>query len=165
MFGFLQAQALSGALLSIAILVAARNPAPAPAWSDFAAALVLVIAIGGEALADRQLKRFKLSPSNKGKVCDVGLWGWSRHPNYFFEWTLWLAWPVMAIGPAAQWPWGFLALIGPAFMLVLLTRVSGVPPLEASMKRSRGKAFEDYQARVSAFFPVPPRDLATGSPA
>lgn len=162
MFGFLQAQAISGALLALAILVAARNPAPGLAWSDLAAALILLGAIAGEGLADAQLARFKAYPPNKGKVCDVGLWGWSRHPNYFFEWTLWLAWPVMAIGPdplatATVWPWGGLALIGPAFMAWLLIKVSGVPPLEAAMLKSRGQTYADYQARVSVFFPLPPK--------
>ena len=157
MFGFLQAQALSGALLALALLVAARNPAEGLVWSDFLAVIILVLAIAGESLADAQLKAFKADPSNKGKVCDVGLWAWSRHPNYFFEWTLWLAWPVMALGPDGRWPWGLLALIGPAFMALLLIRVSGVPPLEAAMLRSRGKAYADYQDRVSAFFPMPPK--------
>lgn len=158
MFGFLQAQALSGALLSVAVLVAARNPAVGIVWSDLAAAAILALAIGGESLADAQLSRFKADPANKGKVCDLGLWGWSRHPNYFFEWTLWLAWPVMAIGPDGSWPWGWLALIGPAFMALLLIKVSGVPPLEAAMLRSRGEAFRRYQARVSPFFPLPPKE-------
>ncbi|MBI1406878.1 MAG: DUF1295 domain-containing protein [Caulobacter sp.] len=160
MFGFLQAQAVSGALLALAILVAARNPAPGLVWSDLAAIAILLCAIAGESLADRQLAKFKTYPPNRGKVCDVGLWGWSRHPNYFFEWVLWLAWPVMAIGPSplsGAWPWGWLALIGPAFMAWLLIKVSGVPPLEAAMLKSRGQAYADYQARVSAFIPLPPK--------
>lgn len=158
MFGFLQAQALAGALLCLAILVAARNPAPGLAWSDLVAGLILAGGIAGESLADAQLSRFKADPANKGKVCDVGLWGWSRHPNYFFEWTIWLAWPVMALGTSlTDWPWGWLALIGPAFMAWLLIKVSGVPPLEQAMLKSRGKAYADYQARVSSFFPLPPK--------
>jgi steroid 5-alpha reductase family enzyme len=157
MFGFLQAQALSGALLAVAILVAARNPAEGLVWSDALAAVILLTAIGGEALADSQLKQFKADPANRGKVCDAGLWGWSRHPNYFFEWVLWLAWPVMALGPDLSWTWGWLALLGPAFMAFLLIRVSGVPPLEAAMLRSRGQAYADYQLRVSVFVPLPPK--------
>ena len=158
MFGFLQAQAVSGGLLCLAILVAARNPAPGLAWSDIAAGLIRAGGIAGESLADAQLARFRSYPPNKGKVCDVGLWGWSRHPNYFFEWTIWLAWPVMALGTSlTTWPWGWLALIGPAFMAYLLIKVSGVPPLEEAMLKSRGKAYADYQARVSPFFPFPPK--------
>jgi steroid 5-alpha reductase family enzyme len=157
MFGFLQAQAVSGALLCLAILVAARNPEPGLVWSDVLAGLILAGGIVGEGIADSQLARFKADPGNKGKVCDAGLWGWSRHPNYFFEWVVWLAWPVMAIGPDASWAWGWLALAGPAFMAFLLIKVSGVPPLEAAMLKSRGQAYADYQARVSVFFPLPPR--------
>jgi steroid 5-alpha reductase family enzyme len=162
MFGFLQAQALSGALLSVAILVAARNPASGLVWSDMAAGLILFIAIFGESLADRQLARFRADPLNHGKVCRVGLWGWSRHPNYFFEWLLWLALPIMAIGPAGSWPWGWLALVGPGFMAWLLIRVSGIPPLEQAMRRSRGQAYRDYQSQVSAFLPWPPRTNRPG---
>lgn len=154
MLGFLQIQAASGALLALAVLVAARRPGPL-GWQDVAGVVLMLVAIGGEALADAQLKRFKADPANHGKVCDAGLWGWSRHPNYFFEWLVWLAWPVIAIG--AGWPWGWLALIGPAFMALLLIKLSGVPPLEAAMLRSRGEAYRAYQRRVSVFVPLPPR--------
>ena len=157
MFGFLQAQALSGALLAASILLAARNPHGGLAWSDLAGIVVLAVGIAGESLADRQLARFKADPGNRGKICQVGLWGWSRHPNYFFEWVIWLAWPLIAIGPSGAWLPGWLALLGPAFMAFLLIRVSGVPPLEAAMIKSRGQAYLDYQKRVSSFFPLPPK--------
>lgn len=159
MFGFLQTQALAGALLALAVLAAARNPAPGLGWQDVAGAALMLGAIFGEGLADAQLARWKRDPANRGGVCQAGLWGWSRHPNYFFEWLVWLAWPLIAIAPGH--PWGWSALVGPAFMLLLLTRVSGLPPLEAAMLRSRGDAWRDYQRRVSAFVPLPPRkDLA-----
>ncbi|MGI9170371.1 MAG: DUF1295 domain-containing protein [Caulobacteraceae bacterium] len=154
---FLQIQAAAAAALALSMLVAARNPAPAPRWSDFAGAAILATAIAGEGLADRQLSRFKRYPPNRGAICEVGLWSWSRHPNYFFEWLGWLAWPLMAIDLAGGWPWGWLALIGPVLMFGLLRFVSGVPPTEAAMARSRGAAFADYQARVSPFFPWPPK--------
>ena len=63
----------------------------------------------------------------------------------------------MAIGPSGGWPWGWLALVGPGFMAWLLIRVSGIPPLEQAMLGSRGQAYRDYQAQVSAFLPWPPR--------
>jgi steroid 5-alpha reductase family enzyme len=154
MFSFLQVQAASAALLALAVLVAARRPGPL-GWQDAAGVALMVLALAGETLADAQLARFKADPANHGKVCDVGLWGWSRHPNYFFEWLVWLAWPVIAIG--LSWPFGWLALIGPAFMALLLIRMSGVPPLEAAMIRSRGEAYRAYQRRVSVFVPLPPR--------
>lgn len=154
MFGFLQVQALSGALLAVAVMVAAHRPGPL-GWQDAAGVALMLLAIGGEGLADAQLARFKADPANHGRVCDAGLWGWSRHPNYFFEWLVWMAWPVIAIG--AAWPWGWLALVGPAFMALLLIKGSGVPPLEAAMLRSRGEAYRAYQRRVSVFVPLPPR--------
>ena len=166
LFGFLQIQAGAAFLLVLSIFVAARNPAPVFAWSDYAGALVLLVAVIGEGVADRQLTAFRRDKSNRGKVCEAGLWSVSRHPNYFFEWLGWCAYAVIAIGPTAGfasgtssgWPWGWLALTGPAFMYWLLVHASGIPPLEAHMQRSRGKAFEDYQRRVSAFWPLPAKN-------
>lgn len=158
MFSFLQIQALSAALLALSVLAAARRPGDFGV-TDVLGALVLGGAIAGEAVADAQLARFKANPDNKGKVCDTGLWAWSRHPNYFFEWLGWLAYPLIAIDFSGEWPLGFLALTGPVFMFVLLRYVSGVPPLEAAMAASRGPAFEAYRLRVPPFFPQPPKPL------
>ena len=101
------------------------------------------------------MQRFRRDPASKGRVCEIGLWAWSRHPNYFFEWFGWLAYPVIALDPARPLTW--LSLTAPLVMFLLLTRVSGVPPLEEAMIRSRGDAYRAYQARVSAFFPLPPK--------
>jgi steroid 5-alpha reductase family enzyme len=116
---------------------------------------VALVALGGEAVADRQLRGFRTDPGNRNRICDQGLWGWSRHPNYFFEWLHWCAYPLLAIA-AGWWP-ATLALIGPTLMYWLLVHVSGIPPLEAQMLRSRGEAYRDYQRRVSGFFPRAPR--------
>ena len=94
-------------------------------------------------------------PKNKSKICDVGLWGCSRHPNYFFEWLVWVALAIIAIAPVGHYPWGWFGLAAPVLMYVLLVHVSGIPPLEAHMLRSRGDAFRLYQARVNAFWPGP----------
>ncbi len=156
LFWFLQIQAVAAALLALSMLLAAHNPAVFPRASDLAAIAVLAIAIAGEGVADAQLRRFKSDPANKGRVCDVGLWAWSRHPNYFFEWFGWLAYPLLAID-LGGWAWGWLALTGPAFMYWLLVYVSGIPLLERQMLQSRGDAYRAYQARVSAFFLLPPK--------
>jgi steroid 5-alpha reductase family enzyme len=153
LFIFLQVQAAAAALLGLSMTLAAHNPAPWPRFLDFAGIAVLLIAVAGEGVADEQLRRFKANPANKGRVCDTGLWSWSRHPNYFFEWLGWIAYPLLAIG--TDWAWGWLALSGPAFMYFLLVHVSGIPLLEQQMLKSRGDAFRAYQARVSAFFPLP----------
>ncbi len=163
LFWFLQIQALAAFLLVLSIFVAARGVAPFPGLGDFVGIATLVVAIVGEAIADAQLARFRADPDNRARVCDVGLWGVSRHPNYFFEWLGWVAYPVMAIGLPPADPYGLVALIGPAFVFWLLVHVSGVPPLEAHMSRSRGEAFGHYQRRVNVFFPGPTREGAATS--
>jgi steroid 5-alpha reductase family enzyme len=162
LFVFLEVQALCSVLLGLAILLAARNPASGLRPLDLAGAAVLVIAICGEGIADRQLARFKSDPANRGRICDAGLWGWSRHPNYFFEWFGWLAYPLFAIEFGGSYPWGWLAFFGPALMYTLLVYVSGIPPVEEAMLRSRGDAYRAYQRRTNAFFPGPPRAPAPG---
>ena len=158
MFWFLQIQALVGIPLVMSMFVAAHRPGSGLNMWDAVAILVMAVAICGEGLADRQLNRFKSNPANKGGINDVGLWKWSRHPNYFFEAFGWLAYPLIAIDLTGQYPWGFLALAGPACMYWLLVYVSGIPPLEEHMLRSRGEAFRAYQRRTNAFFPGPSRD-------
>lgn len=157
MFWLCQKQAAVTIPLVLSVLLAAQNPLPGQRIQDFLGIAVLACAIAGEGLADYQLRRFASDPGHKGKVCDVGLWRWSRHPNYFFEWFGWLAYPLLAIDLTGQYAWGWLALGGPLSMYWLLVYVSGIPPLEKHMLESRGDAFRDYQARTSAFFPAPPR--------
>jgi steroid 5-alpha reductase family enzyme len=154
MFGLLQIQALFAFLPALSMLLAARNPDPDLRWLDVAALVVLAIALVGETAADRQMEQFRADPANKGQVCDTGLWRYSRHPNYFFEWLSWMAYPLFAID--AAWPWGWLGFVGPAVMYWLLVYVSGIPPLEQQMLKTRPDAFRAYMARTNAFFPGPP---------
>ncbi len=156
LFWFLQIQAAAAALLALSMLLAARNPAPLSSL-DAVACSVALIAIAGEAIADRQLRQFRADPAHRDDVCNVGIWGWSRHPNYFFEWLGWVAYPLFAIDPSGEYNWGWLAISAPLFMYGLLVHLSGIPPLEQHMLRSRGATFQKYQAHVSAFFPIPPR--------
>ena len=156
-FLFLQIQALCGLGLVVTVFVAAHRPGAAPSFADIAGVALLIAAVAGEGIADYQLRRFSADPANRGRVCDVGLWGWSRHPNYFFEWLAWLAYPIIAVDLSGGWWQGWLAFIGPAMMYWLLVYASGIPPLEAHMLKSRGDAFRAYVRRTSAFFPLPPR--------
>lgn len=149
-------QAAITTLLMISVAIAAHRQVVGLDGRDLAAALVMLIAIGGESLADWQLARFKRSNPPQGAINDRGLWGWSRHPNYFFEWFGWLAWPVMALDPARPITW--LTMLAPAVMYGVLRFITGVPPLEATMLASRGEAFRAYQRRTSAFIPLPPKD-------
>jgi len=156
MFVFMQNQGIGSIVFPLSILIAARNPAPGLRATDWLGAAILVIAIIGESLADRQMRRFKAAPTNRGKVCDVGLWSWSRHPNYFFEWLGWFAYPVIAMDFSGAYPWGVLALSAPALMYWVLNHGTGTPHLERHMARSRGEAWQHYRARTNAFIPLPP---------
>ncbi len=157
MFGVLIIQAPATALLSISVLLAARDPHPALRVADIVGALILAGSIAGEGLADRQMKAFKADAANKGKVCDAGLWAWSRHPNYMFEALGWIAYPVIALDPSR--PWTLLSFVAPVVMFGILRFATGVPPLEAAMVKSKGEAYRNYQARVSAFLPRPPKKV------
>jgi steroid 5-alpha reductase family enzyme len=159
LFWFLQIQALAAFALVVSVGIAAHNPAPGIGPLDIFGAFVLIAAIFAESVADTQLKQFTSVKANKGKICDAGLWSWSRHPNYFFEWLGWLAYPLIAINLGGGYPWGFAALSGPLIMFWLLRYVSGVPPLETHMVKKHGGNFHAYQERVSAFFPRPPKPL------
>lgn len=154
MFFFLQNQAFGSIPLVFAIFVAAHFPHASLRPQDYLGALILFIGIAGEAVADAKLKAFRDKPDNKGGVCDVGLWRWSRHPNYFFEWFCWLAYPVIAL--SFDYAWGWTALLAPVFMYWILVYVTGIPPLEEQMLRSRGDLYRAYQSRTSKFFLLPP---------
>lgn len=155
LFWFLQIQAACALVLALAVLAAAGNPAPGLRIVDLLGAALLLVAVIGEGVADRQMESFRHDPANRGRINDRGLWGSSRHPNYFFEWLGWCAYPVIAIDLSGAYPWGWAALAAPALIYVLLVHVSGIPPLEAHLLRSRGDAFRAYQARVNAFWPGP----------
>jgi steroid 5-alpha reductase family enzyme len=154
MFGFLQIQALAATTLTLSFVVTARNPAPLGA-TDIVGLMLFAVGIIGGGLADAQLARFRRDPPYSGALCDTGLWRYSRHPNYFFEIVAWCSWPMLGITPS--YAWGWLALSGPALMFWLLVFVSGIPPLEEAMLRSRGEAYRAYQARTRALLPLPKR--------
>jgi steroid 5-alpha reductase family enzyme len=105
--------------------------------------LVWVFGFAFEVIADSQKDRFAADPDNKGKFIQTGLWSHSRHPNYFGEITLWVGVAVIALPVLQGWQW--VALISPLFVALLLTRVSGVPLLEAKADKKWGGQ-EDYEA-------------------
>jgi steroid 5-alpha reductase family enzyme len=155
MFGFFQLQAGSIVLLGVAFFIVSLNPSPRLHPLEIAGAILWLLALAGESLADRQLAAFKHDPANRGKVCDAGLWRYSRHPNYFFEWLIWVAYFVVALAS----PFGWVAVIGPASILYLLLRVTGIPLTEEQSLRSRGDAYRRYQQTTSAFVPWFPKKL------
>lgn len=160
-FFFFQFQALLAVALSVPFLWPVLDPRPGIGLLAWVGAGLALVSIVGETLADAQLRRFKSSPVHKGQVCRVGLWGVSRHPNYFFEWLIWVAFAVMAWSS----PWGWTALACPALMLYFLLRVTGIPLTEAQSLRSRGEAYARYQQEVSAFVPWFSSNRAPDGPA
>jgi len=152
-FVFFQMQALVVALFALPFATVATRASDPSGWQVLAAALAWMLAVGGESLADFQLAHFRAKPGNRGRSCRDGLWAWSRHPNYFFEWLHWFTYLLLALGSAQWW----LALSGPVLMLLFLYRVSGIPWTEAQSLRSRGEDYRRYQREVSAFFPLPPK--------
>jgi len=156
-FWFFQAQALLAVLLSLAVLVPASATQP-EAWRalDLVGLVVFAISIVGEAISDRQLHAWRRNPDNRGVTCRAGLWRYSRHPNYFFEWLHWFAYPLMAVGL----PWGWTLWLAPVAMYVFVVRVTGIPPTERQSIRSRGDDYRAYQRTTNAFFPGPPRSDA-----
>jgi steroid 5-alpha reductase family enzyme len=106
-----------------------------------------------EAIADQQLSHFKQQPKNKGKVCKNGLWAYSRHPNYFFEWLQWLGYYLFAVAS----PGGWLTLYSPLLMLFFLTKMTGVAATEAQALKTKGEAYRLYQQTTSPFIPWFPK--------
>ena len=148
-FFFFEFQALLDAVLSLPFLFAATNATPVISWIEYLGVALWAVSIGGEAAADAQLNAFKKNAANKGKTCRVGLWNYSRHPNYFFEWFIWIAWLIFALGS----PNGWIAILCPALMLWFLFKITGIPATEAQALRSRGEDYRQYQQTTSAFVP------------
>lgn len=146
-------QGLLDLLLAWPFLAASVDPAPTMHVLTWLGAGVAVLGMLGESLADAQLRSFKAEPRNRGQVCRVGLWGWSRHPNYFFDWLVWCGFALLGLAS----PLGWIGLVAPALMLYFLTRVTGIAATEAHAVQSRGEAYRQYQREVSAFVPLPPR--------
>lgn len=152
--GFFLAQALLAIVLSTPFWLAATDRVPllgsdVHAITDLAALVLFVVALTGESIADRQLHAFANDPANAGRTCRRGLWRYSRHPNYFFEWLVWCSFATFALGT----PYGAIGLLSPAIMLWLITFVTGIPPAEARSLERRGADYLEYQRTTSAFVP------------
>ena len=153
MFWFFQFQNLFTLMLSASAFLPLAFRADAPPIACFvAAAAIWIASVVGEGIADAQLERFRTDPANKGEVCRVGLWRYSRHPNYFFECLHWFAYAVLAWGM----PWGWVTLGAPLVMAFLLMKLSGMPMMEAEMMR-RKPAYAEYVRTTSALIPWPPK--------
>jgi steroid 5-alpha reductase family enzyme len=153
MLFFFWFQGLSNVALSVPVLIASRNATPRLHPLEIAGAMLFVVSVIGEAIADAQLRRFRADPANKGRVMNAGLWRLSRHPNYFFEWLVWIAWLVVALAS----PHGWIVAYCPLLMLWFLYKVTGIPATEAHSLQSKGDAYRRYQQTTSAFIPWFPK--------
>jgi steroid 5-alpha reductase family enzyme len=135
---FFQAQALAAALLSLPFLLTAFDEDDGLGPLEWAGVVLWAFAAALEAVADRQLEAFKADPANRGKTMRYGLWRYSRHPNYFFQWLSWVAYALIALAA----PYGWIGLSAPLAMLLLVVFVTGIPPAEEQALRSRG---DDYR--------------------
>ncbi|WP_146907353.1 DUF1295 domain-containing protein [Arenimonas daejeonensis] len=148
-FGFFQFQALLVVLFALPFTAVAANPDRGQ-WGWWTAAVLMWIAsVVGEAVADRQLARFRADPRNRGKTCREGFWRYSRHPNYFFEWLHWFTYVLLAVGAPNPW----LAFAGPVVMYVFVRWISGVPFTEQQALRTRGEDYRRYQQSTPILFP------------
>ena len=145
---FFELQAVLVVILSLPFLFTAFNPNPLIPI-EYVGLAISFLSICGESLADVQLMRFKRDPANRGKVCQSGLWRYSRHPNYFFEALTWAGFALFAQGS----PHGWIALSSPLLMLYILLRVTGIPLTEQYAVKNKGEAYREYQRTTNAFIP------------
>jgi len=156
-FLFFQAQALLVLLFALPFMAVAANPIAGMSPWTVVGVLTWLASVALESLADRQLAAFRADPAQRGKTCRSGLWRYSRHPNYFFEWLHWFSYVALAAGS----PIGWLAWSGPLVMYVFLRWISGVPYTEAQALRTRGDDYRDYQRSTPMLFPWFPRSDAS----
>ena len=139
-------QAVLAWLISVSLHAAIATITPLNAL-DYIGLALFIFGFVWESLADMQLSRFKVNPSNKGKVLNTGVWRYSRHPNYFGECCIWWAFYLFALAGGAWW-----AIISPILMTILLLKVSGVSLLESTIVERR-PAYAEYIRTTNAFFP------------
>jgi steroid 5-alpha reductase family enzyme len=151
-FLFFQFQALLIVLFSLPFLAVARNRHGFGGWM-LIGIVVWLASVIGESIADKQLARFRRGHSNHGRTCRDGLWRYSRHPNYFFEWLHWFAYVCLALGSSIVW----LAWAGPVVMYVFLRWISGIPYTEKQALLSRGEDYRAYQRSTPMLIPWFPK--------
>jgi steroid 5-alpha reductase family enzyme len=147
-FCFYQAQAVAALVFALPFWLLSQHPVPHLVTGQWLGLAIVVVSQALEGAADRQLERHRGDPAQRGRTCRTGLWRYSRHPNYFFEWTTWCGIALVA-APAAGW----LATIQPAVMFVLVRFVSGVPFTELQSLKSRGDDYRRYQQETNTFVP------------
>ena len=152
-FWFFQYQAWSVVILSLLFLEVSLNTTSELSNLEIFGFALWVFAFCGEAVADAQKSAFRKESKNQDKICNIGLWRYSRHPNYFFESLIWFSYFIFALGTSGTW----YTIYSPLLILFLLLKVTGIPMAEAQSLKSRGEAFRKYQSETSIFIPWWPR--------
>jgi len=155
-FWLLQAITVAVVMLPVSYLLDQNHPSGLGVWS-IAGALIWLLGLLVEAVADAQKAAFRAKEENRGRFVASGLWRYSRHPNYFGEMLVW--WGLFVFAVPVLHGAAFAVVIGPVFITLLLLFVSGIPPLERSAdeKYGRDAAYRDYKRRTSILVPLPPR--------
>ena len=153
MAAFFQMQAITVIILSIPFYLISSNSTAYIKAIEVLGVLLWIIAIAGETLSDIQLAKFKKNPLNNSEVCSEGLWRYSRHPNYFFEWLIWVSYFIMACGS----PYGWISIISPISILYLLLKKTGVPMVEEQALKKKREKYTAYQNSTSMFIPWFPK--------
>jgi steroid 5-alpha reductase family enzyme len=153
MLGFFMLQALFVVLYGLPMLAGATGGSPFGPVGILGIVLI-VSGMIGVTIADLQLLGFKTDSNREpNDVCRVGLWSWSRHPNYFFEWIIWCGWAVLSLSGSLWW----LGIAGALCMLWFLFKVTGIPHVEREALKKRGDSYREYQRTTSVFIPRPPK--------
>ena len=151
MLFFFYFQAIFNMILAVPLVLICFNKDTQLHFNEYLGAAIVLLSVAGEGLADWQLKQFKADPKNKGKVCEQGLWYYSRHPNYFFEWLVWVGFLIFALSA----PYGYIAIVSPVLILWTLLKMTGIPMTEELSIKSKGDLCREYQRTTSAFVPMP----------
>lgn len=139
-------------LLSFPTYLTLTNPQPHLCYLEYLAISIWLIGFLFESIADYQMYSFKTNPKNKGRVCDNGLWHYSRHPNYFGESLIWLGYGIYNLNILY---FGIMGIIASAVMIYLILKISGVTMLDNFMIKNYPKKYREYVGTTSAFFPLP----------
>lgn len=153
LFQFFILQGIVAAVFSLPFLIVSLNTRAGISAVEIVGFFLWLAAFCGETAADLQLEAFKSDPANRGKTCRAGLWNYSRHPNYFFEFMIWCSFFIFSLGS----PYGFFSILCPALIFHFLFNVTGIPKAEEQALKSRGDDYRDYQRRTSKFVPWFPK--------
>jgi steroid 5-alpha reductase family enzyme len=158
LFAFYQTQTFATVFVLITpLVIACRNDSPQIYWIEWAAVAGWLTSFLFENIADVQLDKFRKRSVGKGGLCRTGFWRYSRHPNYFFEFLIWVFYAIFAL-PSATGVMDYVALIlVPITAYWFLVHFTGIPITELASLQRRGQDYADYCEETNRFFPWLPK--------